>query len=873
VFSQLSMFRILILFIFINFGLLPLSISNAQYSTDDFPATGTNFVMAKSKVFPERKIGIRDLGSNTWDLSMFNPNDFDTIRLIEPKKTRYGKRFPESDVVMVYSPVKMEYIDIDSGKIYLSGIIGDFMENKLPVLLSFTDKLLYKNPFQKLNEEFGDTSETFFLSPYYHHPGTDSIKADIFYSRTGRVDASGDIITPFGKFKAEREVIFVQKRVRGYKYSVFGWTPAPEYSIDKHYTFYRWCTKGMQLPIAEAYLNENDLIDYISYQYDSPMKLYFTGSDVSCKGGSNGKVDLTVTGGIPDYSYQWTNSSLSQDLDSVKAGTYQVVVTDNRGRSISSYYTVSEPIIELQAKVNVENISCRGNKDGRATLSILGGKAPYDFVWSNDSINETISNLSPGIIKYMVLDAGGCRIIDSIEITQPDKKLSCDFELKPVSCYNGSDGKAEALPSGGTAPYRFVWFDGDTSRVKINLWSGQHQVTVYDKNNCRIGSTITIKQAESVIKVVKEIKPVSCYGGSDGMAEIDVSGGKAPYLYFWSDSTKNKSLKGYPSGNYIVEILDKNDCKISENIYIPQPVTALQIGYTKKDVNCFGVNDGEITVNVTGGTAPYDYSWSNGTNKSELKKLGKGEYFIKVNDKNHCFVSENIEIFSPEKALFVDFEKTDVNCKYGNNGSIKLIVEGGSPDYSYLWSNKSINKDIDGLKYGKYEVIVRDKNQCQINKEFEIEEPASTLEITVEKIDIKCNGEKSGSIYLSVKGGKPGYDYEWSNGENSPNLIGIGAGKYTANVIDNLNCRQSKIIEITEPEKLQVKSEINSPDPETNNGSIRIEVSGGSKPYYLLWDDGLSTNEHKMLAAGKHEVQIKDSNDCLLEEDFELKAK
>jgi hypothetical protein len=867
------MFRIIILFISIHFGLLPLSISNAQYSTGDFPAIGTNFVMAKSKVFPERKIGIRDLGGNIWDLSIFNPTDFDTIRLIEPKKTRYGKRFPESDVVMVYSPVKMEYISIDSGKIYLSGLIGDFMENKLPVLLSFTDKLLYNNPYKKLNEEYGDTSETFFLSPYYHHPGTDSIKADIFYSRTGRIDASGELITPFGKFKADREVIFVQKRVRGYKYSVFGWTPAPEYSIDKHYTFYRWYTKGIKLPLAEAYLNDNDLIDYISYQYDSPMKLYFTGSDVSCKGGSNGKVDLTVVGGIPDYSYQWTNSSLSQDLDSVKAGTYRVVVTDNRGRSLSSYYTVSEPIIELQAKVNIENISCRGNKDGRAKLSIRGGKAPYDFVWSNDSVNETISNLSPGIIKYMVLDAGGCRIVDSIEIVQPEKKLGCDFELKPVTCYNGSDGKAEVIPNGGTPPYRFEWFDGDTCRVKINLRSGQHQVTVYDKNNCDISSTIIIKQAESAIKVVKEIKPVSCYGGSDGMAELNVSGGKAPYQYFWSDSTTNKSLKGYASGEYIVEILDKNDCKISESIYIPQPLSSLQIAYTKKDVNCYSLTNGEIKVNVTGGTAPYDYSWSNGANKPEIKKLGKGLYIVKVNDKNNCLVSENIEILSPEKALFVDFEKKDVNCKNGNTGSIKLAVEGGTPDYTFLWSNKSINKDLDALKSGKYEVIVSDKNQCQVNKEIEIVEPESMLELAVEKIDISCNGEKSGSIYLSVKGGKPGYDYEWSNGENSPNLIGIGVGKYSASVIDNLNCRQSKIIEITEPEKLQLKSEIISPDADKNNGSIRIEVSGGIKPYYILWDDGLSTNEHKMLTVGKHEVQIKDAKDCLLEEVFELKAK
>ncbi len=829
--------------------------------------------MAKSKIFPQRKITIRDLGNNVWDFSMFNPSEFDTIRLIEPNKTRYGKRFPESNVAMVINPLKIEYLSIDSGNVYLTGLIDDFMEKNLPVLLSFTDKLLYKNPHLAIDQEYSDTSTTHFAAPYYHLPGTDSIKADIFYVRTGRVDASGELITPLGKYKVDREVIFVEKRVRGFKYSVFGWTPAPEYSLDKHYTFYRWYNKDNKLPIAEAYLNDQDLIEYVSYQYDSPLRLNFTGDDVSCKGGSNGEVDLTVIGGIPDYTYQWTNGATSQDLKGVKAGTYRVVVTDNRGRTISSYYTVSEPIIELQARVDVQNISCHGNKDGKVQLNILGGKAPYDFAWSNDSINETMINLSPGKIKYMVIDAGGCRIVDSIEITQPDKKLSCDFVEKHVSCHDGNDGSAEVLPDGGTPPYRFLWSDGDTSRIKINMHAGLHQVTVYDLNNCSLSKTVTIKQPETPVKIVKDIRPVSCFGGNDGSVELDVSGGKAPYQYFWSDSSNNKYLKGYPSGTYLVEVLDKNGCMVKESIIISQPTSALQMKYAKKDVNCFGGFDGEITLNVSGGSPPYIYNWSNSSDKPDLKKIGRGVYTIKLSDKNQCNVSETVEILSPEKALFADFEKKDVKCRNGNEGSINLTVEGGTPDYKYVWSNKSTNEDLEGIKAGNYEVTVIDKNLCEIKKTIAIGEPETQIEITFEKIDVNCHGEKSGSIYLSVKGGKPGYDYEWSTGENSPSLIGVGAGKYTASVTDNLLCRQSKIIEVFEPEKLRIKSALTNPDNDQQNGSIKIEVLGGTKPYSILWDNGLSTSEVKNLGTGIHEVQIKDSKDCILNEEIELKGK
>ncbi|MFN8256895.1 MAG: SprB repeat-containing protein [Bacteroidales bacterium] len=844
----------------------------AQYTPDEFPLAGTNFVVAKSLVFPAKKIGIRDLGSTVWDLSMFNPSTFDTIRMVDPKKTRYGRRFPESEIALVTNPVKMEYLVIDSGKIYLAGLIDDFMEKNIPVLLKFPDKVLLKNPWLKTDEEYADTSETHFASPYYHQPGTDSIKAEIFYVRTGRVDAQGELITPLGKYQVEREVVFVEKRVRGFKYSVFGWTPAPEYSVNRHYTYYRWYKKDVKLPVAEAYLNEDDYIEYVCYHYDSPMKLNFTGEDVSCKGGKNGKVDLTVIGGIPDYTYQWTNGAQTQDLDSVKAGTYRVVVTDNRGRTISSFYTVSEPIIELQANVEVRNVSCRGNRDGSALLSISGGKAPYDFVWSNDSVNETISNLSPGIIKYMVVDAGGCRIVDSIEIKQPERKLTFNFDLSQVSCFNGSDGHAELLPDGGTPPYRFIWDDGDTSTIRDNLKAGMHKVVAYDKNNCTAGETLTIKQPETPLKINKEIKAVSCFGWNDGGAEMKVSGGKPPYQYFWSDSSTNNSIKGYSAGDYKVTISDRNNCQVVENVTIPQPASALMVTNLKSDVKCFGGNDGEIKISTTGGTAPYNYSWSNGSNKPEIKNLTKGSYLVKVTDKNQCFETATIDIVEPEKPLFADFEKVDVKCKNGNNGSIKLTVEGGTPDYNYLWSDKKNLKDLENLKAGNYNVVITDKNQCRIEKEIKITEPADLIEIFAEKIDVNCNGEKSGSAYLTAKGGVPGYDFEWTNGEKSQNLVGIGAGKYTAVVTDNIGCTQSKIIEIKEPDKLTIKAIRKNPEQGQNNGEIKIEVSGGTNPWTVIWEDGHTGFERKNLATGSYPIQVKDAKGCILSEEIDLKT-
>jgi len=845
----------------------------AQYNNDEFPAIGTNFIMAVSQVYPQKKIDIRDLGDNVWDLSMFKPTDFDTLRMKKPKKTRYGRRFPEANVVMAITPVQMEYLVVDSGKIYLTGLIDDFMEKKLPVLLRFKDKLLYKNPHLELNQHYSDTSTTYFVSPYYHHPGTDSIKADISYIRSGRVDASGKLITPLGEYQVEREVIFVEKRVRGYKHSMFGWTPAPEYSLNKHYTMYRWYAKDNKLPIAEAYLNIDDKIEYIKYQYDSPLRLTFTGEHVNCKGASNGFVDLNVTGGIPDYTYEWTNGAVTQDLKNVKAGTYRVVVTDNRGRTISSYYTVTEPLVALQANLEVRHVSCRGKRDGRIKLDIKGGKQPYDFVWSNDSINEVITGLSPGKTYLRVIDAGDCVITDSVEITQPERKLSADSEARHVSCYNGNDGQAALFAEGGTAPYQVLWFDKDTSKIKTGLGAGTHKVKVLDKNNCSVEKNVLIKQPASPIKINRQIKAVSCFGGTDGKIELSVSGGKAPYQYLWSDSSDRKSIIGITAGTHELTLTDKNNCIVKESFMVTQPNSPITAKVTKKEVSCFAGSDGELKLLVSGGTQGYNFLWSGGQAKAELKKLKQGIYTVRITDKKQCLAFDTVEILAPEQPITVDFEKFDVKCHKGNDASIRLIVEGGSPSYSYIWSNKANQRDITGLRAGKYTVTVTDSKLCKLKKEFEITEPKTPIEVKVEKIDVNCFGEKSGSIYLTVTGGVPEYNYKWSNDNDAPSIIGIGAGKYTVEIMDGRQCKKTEIIELFEPSQLRVESKITQPGQEKENGSITIEVKGGTKPYTIIWDDGKQGLTHKDIGTGHHDVQITDAKDCILVENYELEGR
>ena len=868
----MSHFRTILIFFLIILLIYPIN-AQIKLGSETFSKIGTNYIFANVKLYPEKKIHINDLGIDEWDISTFNPTVFDTIRLKKPRKTKYGRRFPDAQIAIVSSPLEIEYVRLDSNKVYQVGLISDFMEVNIPVLLQFKDNLLYRNSETRLNIIYADTTFTNFISPYFHKPGTDSIRADITYRYEARIDAEGYLKTPLGRFKTLREVVFVHKRVRGYKYSVFGWTPAPEYSLNKNFTIYRWYSAENGLQLAEANINKHDYIENIRFQYDSPMRLAFSAKHVSCKGGDDGFVDLLVSGGIPDYEYEWSNGNKNQNLRNVKAGTYNVTVTDNKGREISATYTVTEPLVALYALFDVKNVSCPGASDGSVTLEINGGKEPYDFIWSNDSTNFELQNLRPGTYRVWIKDAGTCVINDSVEITQPEMKLHAFIEKKHVSCYNGSDGKLTAVAEGGTPPYHFEWSNKDTSYAATGLRAGTYSVLVTDANGCSYKTEGLVKQPSTPLVLTKNIKPVSCYGGSNGVIELSVKGGKPGYTYFWSDSSENKNLRGVPTGYYMVTVIDNNECSIEDSIFVPQPHKPLIISHGKKDISCFGDTDGSAIVSVTGGTPGYNYTWSNGMTKNSLKKLPKGIYKLKVTDQNNCIAYDTVEIIGPDRALFIDFEKKDVICTNGNTGEIKLFIEGGTPDYSAIWSNKQTDTELKSLKAGKYSVTVTDKHNCKLKKDLIITEPKEPLLIKFEKIDIDCYNEKSGSIYITAQGGKPGYIYEWSNGEHAQNLIGLGADKYTITVTDNNLCKRIEIIELKQASELKLKADITPTESDKQTGTISINITGGAKPYSILWDEGQTTEKIINLRKGIHEVSITDAKDCQLVKRFEVGEK
>src|SRR5690606_3499144 len=200
---------------------------------------------------------------------------------------------------------------------------------------------------------------------------------------------------------------------------------------------------------------------------------------VSCNGGSNGTVDLTVTGGTAPYTYVWSNTATTEDMIGLAAGTYDVTVTDVNGCTATASATVTEPTVLMASLSSQTNIACNGGTTGSATITVTGGTAPYTYTWSNGATTATITNVVAGTYNVTVTDANGCTDTASVTLTEPTA-LSASAIATNVSCNGGSNGTVDLNVTGGTAPYTYVWSNTATTEDMVGLTAGTYDVTVTD---------------------------------------------------------------------------------------------------------------------------------------------------------------------------------------------------------------------------------------------------------------------------------------------------------------------------------------------------------------------------------------------------------
>ncbi|MFI5218171.1 MAG: T9SS type A sorting domain-containing protein [Bacteroidia bacterium] len=283
--------------------------------------------------------------------------------------------------------------------------------------------------------------------------------------------------------------------------------------------------------------------------------------NVSCFGLSNGDIYISVSGGIPPYSYLWSTTATTQDLTNIPFGAYTVTVTDNASNTTTASYSISEPT-QLNVFSGPSSVPCYGDSIGVLTATATGGTIPYSYLWSNSAVTPVITNLNAGTYTVTVTDANNCTATISATVTEPPQLNISISTTTNVSCYGYADGLLCATVTGGIGPYAYLWSNGATAQCIASLVAGTYSITVMDANSCTASTVVTITQPPALITIIDSIQNVSCFGGSNGAIYITNSGGTTPYSYLWSTSATVQDLINISAGTYTITVTDANNCTV-----------------------------------------------------------------------------------------------------------------------------------------------------------------------------------------------------------------------------------------------------------------------------------------------------------------------
>lgn len=452
-----------------------------------------------------------------------------------------------------------------------------------------------------------------------------------------------------------------------------------------------------------------------------------------CFGDLSGSINLTVSGGTLPYNYSWANSDylLSwniEDLSGLTNDTYYVTVTDAKGCSRSDSAVITSPAMLTDA-ITSTDVTTNGGSNGTINLTSAGGVLPHSYLWSNNSTAQNLTGLTAGIYTVTITDFNGCKLVDTVVISEPASPLTAHVSMTHVTCFGGHDGTMTVEATGGTPPYQYLWSVGDTNTRIENLSAGTYSVIVIDQffDSDTVSGTILQPEEISISQIVTN---VSCSGLPDGSIDVTVTGGTPSYTYEWYNSeyvlaALTEDVSGLPADQYYLEVTDTLGCIAGVTIPISQP-GIMTIAMNSTDIACAGGATGTAGCTVTGGTLPYVYAWSNGASTPQISGLSEGVYTVTVTDGHSCFVTDSVRI-SQSDSIHVSFSMQPVSCKDQHDGKAAVYAAGGNGGYTYFWINDATTAAIENLDAGIYAVTVTDIMGC-----------TGGGSVTVTKVEIDC---------------------------------------------------------------------------------------------------------------------------------------
>jgi len=577
--------------------------------------------------------------------------------------------------------------------------------------------------------------------------------------------------------------------------------------------------------------------------------------------GTNGAININVTGGNQPYSFNWSNGSTNEDIFNLSSGTYSVTVTDNIGCSENHSITVNgnSGTLSIQNAI-VTNEIC-GDNAGAIDLIINGGSSPISYTWNNGSTTEDLSGLNANTYSVTVLDNDGCTVSNSYLVTNQANNLSYTEVITNETCSNGL-GSIVLNVTGGNGPYSFLWNNGATTSTITNLSAGNYSCVITDNTTCSITTSIfTIGNTPNGMSASTNVTDAVC--SANGAIDLTLIGGSNPITYSWDNGATTEDIVGLSAGTYSYTINDGSGCQLTGNATVVQTNGNITYTFTTSDEDC-GNTSGTIDLSVAGGNGMYTYAWSNGATTEDLSGLSNGSYICTITDGNGCSVTTSPIAVSnnPGNLSITNVIATDETCSNGL-GNIDISVAGGTGTISYLWNNGQTTQDISNLSAGAYNVVVTDNNGCEAMTQAVVNSSAGSMAIVQPVITNESCSNGQGGINITVNNAN-NPTYAWSNGATTEDLTGLTAGVYSVTVTDANGCTTTGSYTVTNTGTSLAISNANITDEYCGSGSgaITINSTGGVSPFSYLWSNGATTSSVSSLSAGTYNVTVTDNGGC-----------
>ncbi|MFV5688058.1 PKD domain-containing protein [Flavobacterium sp. ZT3R25] len=549
----------------------------------------------------------------------------------------------------------------------------------------------------------------------------------------------------------------------------------------------------------------------------------------TCFGINNGSIQTNLTGGIPftvgvPYVVSWVGpngfTSSATSISNLSPGDYTLSVLDNGGCPFSKIYKITEPDAIVITTDLEKDITCFGNVNGAIAITITGGTINYKYAWTKDNLpfanTEDLSNLSPGIYTVSVSDSNNCGpVTTTFTIKEPPVLVLNLVSQTNVLCFGTATGAIAINVMGGTPiqispgvfDYNYAWTgpNGFTSSNKnlSSILAGTYDLTVTDNSGCAKKLSVLVTQSSEItIKATTTV--INCYGDNNASISLVVSGGIAPYKITWSTLATGLFQDNLSAGDYLITVTDALNCINTLNVNIPE-APIFTINPVVKQISCFGMNDGSINLNLVGGIAPLKLVWSDGSTAGLTRNnLGPGFYTVTITDSKPCIITRTFILLEPQKLVLSANVTHAFDCDDTNSGVINLLVAGGTPPFTYTWSNGATTEDLTTIPAGNYLVTVTDSRGCSKMAQYVINRQPPIVIGVETKTDFNCDAKSVKQTFVAqVSGGVPPYQLTWSSGTisgvNNEMMNTNQNGTVILGVTDNLGCTANYTFNVAIP--------------------------------------------------------------------------